>query len=100
MPINKNVHWYLAIICYPNLIEPVFSPPGDDPNKNKSINDDSIRKKKTDDESRKSKLPKKFSLADLDSSGSSSDNMSSADDDSYETKILNKMNHIKNCVKM
>lgn len=24
MPINKNVHWYLAIICYPYLMEPVF----------------------------------------------------------------------------
>ena len=24
MPINKNAHWYLAIICYPYLAEPVF----------------------------------------------------------------------------
>lgn len=24
IPINKNVHWYLAIVCYPYLKEPVY----------------------------------------------------------------------------
>jgi sentrin-specific protease 7 len=24
VPINKNAHWYLAIICYPYLLEPEF----------------------------------------------------------------------------
>lgn len=24
VPINKNAHWNLAIICYPGLIEPVY----------------------------------------------------------------------------
>lgn len=26
IPINKNAHWYIAIICYPNLREPVYEP--------------------------------------------------------------------------
>ncbi|CAF0798384.1 unnamed protein product, partial [Brachionus calyciflorus] len=29
IPINKNVHWYLAIVCYPYLTEPIYAEKAD-----------------------------------------------------------------------
>lgn len=65
IPINKNVHWYLAIVCYPYLKEPVYL-------ENSKVNSDR-EKYKEHNKQKKLKLSEEIELESISNDLSSND---------------------------
>ena len=111
VPINKNAHWYLAIICYPYLAEPVFK---DAIKHENSFNDENCSNepaKLTNQETKESnssvknfyKNPKQVDTENLKLDSDSADEADEADDDDNDySHVFTKLNKNANkvCVKM
>ncbi len=102
VPINKSSHWYLAIICYPYLDEPIYD-----------IHDDTVSSKNSfrhdfdDEEDSRSTMISDSAIRDKARESSTStaatevvDSADEAEDDEEEEELHSAKSKIKPCSKM
>lgn len=49
VPINRRAHWYMAIICFPHLTEPVFCKPEESIENSNENQDEKVKKEKNEE---------------------------------------------------